>query len=100
MAGLFFGIAAATEPENAQEAVLSAIEKKYAGKSFEASFYQISKLEALDITEKASGKASFSHPGKMKWEYLEPEQHEIITNGKSLWIYRPEENQVDRKSVV
>ncbi len=94
MAGLFFGVAAAAEPENAQEAVLSAIEKKYAGKSFEASFYQISKLEALDITEKASGKASFSHPGKMKWEYLEPEQHEIITNGKSLWIYRPEENQV------
>nr|NJM03775.1 outer membrane lipoprotein carrier protein LolA [Desulfobacula sp.] len=86
--------AAATEPENAQEAVLSAIEKKYAGKSFEASFYQISKLAALDITEKASGKASFSHPGKMKWEYQEPEQHEIITNGKSLWIYRPGENQV------
>jgi len=93
-AGLFLSLAAATETENTKEAVLSAIEKKYSGKSFEASFYQISKLAALDITEKASGKASFSHPGKMKWEYLEPEQHEIITNGKSLWIYRPEESQV------
>ncbi|OGR20874.1 MAG: hypothetical protein A3J85_02560 [Desulfobacula sp. RIFOXYA12_FULL_46_16] len=91
---LYFSLAAATETENASEAVLSAIEKKYAGKSFEASFYQISKLAALDITEKASGKASFSHPGKMRWEYLEPEQHGIITNGKSLWIYRPEGNQV------
>jgi len=94
IAGLVSGIAAATEPEDAKEAVLSAIETKYAGKSFETSFYQISKLAALDITEKASGKASFSHPGKMRWEYLEPEQHEIITNGKSLWIYRPEEKQV------
>ena len=91
---LFISIPAATETENAQEAVLSAIETKYAGKSFETSFYQISKLAALDITEKASGKAFFSHPGKMRWEYLEPEQHEIITNGKSLWIYRPEEKQV------
>ena len=25
---------------------------------------------------------------------MEPAHHEIITNGKSLWIYRPEENQV------
>jgi len=91
---LFLTVALATQIENTKEAVLSAIEKKYSGKSFEASFYQVSKLAALDITEKASGKASFSHPGKMKWEYLEPEQHEIITNGKSLWIYRPAENQV------
>jgi len=83
---MFLTIAAAAQNENTTEAALSAIEKRYAGKSFEASFYQISKLSALDITEKASGKASFSHPGKMRWE--------IVTNGKSLWIYRPEENQV------
>ncbi|MCK5164255.1 MAG: outer membrane lipoprotein carrier protein LolA, partial [Desulfobacula sp.] len=63
-------------------------------KSFEANFTQISTLAALDITERASGRAVFSHPGKMKWKYLEPERHEIITNGKSLWIYRPQENQV------
>ena len=91
---IFLSAAAATETENEKETVLSAIEKKYSGKSFETSFYQISKLAALDITEKASGKAFFSHPGKMRWEYLEPEKHEIITNGKSLWIYQPEENQV------
>ncbi len=86
--------AAASQTENTTEAALSAIEKRYSGKSFEASFYQVSKLAALDITEKATGKASFSHPGKMRWEYLEPEKHEIITNGKALWIYRPEEKQV------
>ena len=91
---LFICAAAAAQTENATEAALSAIEKRYSGKSFETSFYQVSKLAALDITEKASGKASFSHPGKMRWEYLEPEKHEIITNGKSLWIYRPEEKQV------
>ncbi len=74
--------------------ILNALEKKYAGKSFTANFNQISKLAALDITEKASGKASFSHPGKMSWEYLEPEDHKIITDGVSLWIYQPDENQV------
>ncbi len=76
------------------DSILAGIEKRYAGKSFEAQFSQISTLSALDTTEQASGRAWFSHPGKMKWEYLSPEQHEIITNGKFLWIYRPEENQV------
>ena len=77
-----------------KEDILTAIEEKYSGKSFKADFTQVSKLAALDITEKASGKALFSHPGKMRWKYLTPQLHEIITNGKSLWIYRPEENQV------
>ncbi len=77
-----------------KEDILTAIEEKYSGKSFKADFTQVSKLAALDITEKASGTALFSHPGKMRWKYLTPQHHEIITNGKSLWIYRPEENQV------
>ncbi|MCD4719235.1 MAG: outer membrane lipoprotein carrier protein LolA [Desulfobacula sp.] len=91
---LFFSIASATGSDIIKEDILNAIEKKYAGKSFKADFTQISRLAALDITEKASGRASFSHPGKMKWQYLEPERHEIITNGKLLWIFRPQENQV------
>ncbi len=91
---IFFSTALALDNEINKEDILTAIEKKYSGKSFEADFIQISKLAALDITEKATGKASFSHPGKMRWEYLEPAHHEIITNGKSLWIFRSEENQV------
>ena len=77
-----------------KEDILTALEQKYANKSFSTDFTQVSKLAALDITEKASGKAFFSHPGKMIWQYLAPQNHEIITNGKTLWIYRPEENQV------
>ena len=77
-----------------KEDILTALEQKYANKSFSTDFTQVSKLAALDITEKASGKAIFSHPGRMKWQYLIPQNHEIITNGKTLWIYRPEENQV------
>ncbi|WP_299983248.1 outer membrane lipoprotein carrier protein LolA [Desulfobacula sp.] len=91
---LFFSTASATGSDIIKNDILDAIEKKYSGKSFEANFTQISRLAALDIIEKASGRASFSHPGKMKWEYMEPAHHEIITNGKVLWIFRPDENQV------
>jgi len=74
--------------------IVSGIEAKYANKSFSADFEQASRLTALDVTEIAKGKAWFSHPGKMKWAYESSDNHEIITNGKNLWIYRPEENQV------
>ncbi|MCW8800630.1 MAG: outer membrane lipoprotein carrier protein LolA [Desulfobacter sp.] len=74
--------------------IVSGIEAKYAQKSFSADFEQASRLTALDVTEIAKGKAWFSHPGKMKWAYQSSDNHEIITNGKNLWIYRPEENQV------
>ncbi|MCP3899076.1 MAG: outer membrane lipoprotein carrier protein LolA [Desulfobacteraceae bacterium] len=73
---------------------LDGLEKRYSKKDFTTDFFQVSKLKVLEIDETASGKAMFSHPGKMKWEYLEPQQHQIITNGKILWIYRPDQDQV------
>lgn len=91
---IFFSTASANDNDKAKEDILNAIEKKYSGKSFEADFTQVLTIAAVDDMEKASGRSYFSHPGKMRWEYLEPEQYEIITNGKSLWMHRPQENQV------
>ncbi|PIE62571.1 MAG: lipoprotein carrier protein LolA [Desulfobacter postgatei] len=85
---------AAQSLDNETAKIISGIETKYAQKSFSADFEQASCLTALDVTEIAKGKAWFSHPGKMKWAYEGSDHHEIITNGKNLWIYRPEQNQV------
>lgn len=76
--------------------IIDGLEKRYANQSFAADFDQAARLAALDITETATGKAWFSHPGKMRWLYLAPDRHEIITDGELMWIYRPEENQVMR----
>lgn len=91
---LFISPAMAGSTETLKEELLTAIEKKYGGKGFQADFTQVSKLAALDMVETASGQVWFSHPGKMRWLYLTPDQHEIITNGKLLWIFRPAEDQV------
>jgi outer membrane lipoprotein carrier protein len=88
--------AAASDTGAAAQSFLDGLEKQYAGRTFSATFTQTSVMTALDISETASGRAWFSHPGKMKWQYLEPERHDIITNGATLWIYRPDENQVMR----
>jgi len=93
---LFSSSLSAGQVDISGEEIVTNIEKKYTGKGFQADFTQISKLTALDITETATGKAWFSHPGKMRWLYLTPERHEIITNGKDLWIFRPDQEQVMR----
>lgn len=90
--GLCIKEARAETPETRE--ILNRMEKKYADRDFNADFHQISTLTALEITETASGKAFFSHPGKMRWEYLVPTRHQIISDGNTLWIYRPDENQV------
>ncbi len=85
---------AASDTGPRAQVILDGIETRYAGSSFSATFVQTATLTALDISETATGRAWFSHPGKMKWQYLSPERHDIITNGKTLWIFRPDENQV------
>ncbi len=74
--------------------LVTKIENRYAHHSFSAQFFQKSVLAALESEEIAQGKVEFSHPGKMRWVYTLPEQHEIITNGKKVWIWRPHQNQV------
>ena len=91
---LFLGLGTMTQADTLGEDTLTAIEKLYTHNGFSADFIQSSTLTALEITETASGRAWFSHPGKMRWLYLSPQSHEITTNGQTLWIYRPDQNQV------
>ncbi len=88
--------AAAQPPTTAVTAddVIKRIQSTYDCGGFTAHFDQASTLEAMDITDTASGRAYFLEPGRMRWEYVEPEPQQIITDGKKLWIYKPLENQV------
>ncbi|MFO7750282.1 MAG: outer membrane lipoprotein carrier protein LolA [Desulfobacteraceae bacterium] len=99
-AALFFwiflmpGAVFADTPLQKTEKIVQELEARYSGADFSAKFHQRSILAAIDVTDKASGRAFFSHPGKMRWEYRQPQTNQIITNGTTLWIYRPGENQV------
>ena len=76
------------------EEILERVEKIYTASSFSAAFIQASTIKAMEITDSASGKLSVQYPGKMRWEYLEPEPQTIVTDGVQLWMYRPADNQV------
>jgi outer membrane lipoprotein carrier protein len=74
--------------------IIGGVEKKYGATGFLAHFNQKSTLKALQITDKAEGRAFFKYPGMMRWEYEKPARQQIITDGTTLWIFRPDDNQV------
>ena len=75
-------------------ALLEKVEQRYAGPGFSARFDQQSTIAAMEITDTAAGNLFVKRPGKMRWEYTQPEPQIIISDGDDLWIYRKEDNQV------
>jgi len=82
------------ERDKAVDRILDCVEKRYSGQGFSARFFQTSTLQAMKITDSANGQAYFKKPGMMKWEYIKPDRQQIITDGSTLWIYRPDDKQV------
>jgi outer membrane lipoprotein carrier protein len=80
---------------NSAEAIVDRLQKSYdATVDFTADFRQENEVKTLDRTLKASGKVSFKRPGKMLWRYDEPKGQFVIADGKHLYFYQPEQNQV------
>ena len=50
-------------------------------------------------TRVESGTAYFARGGLMRWDYREPKEKLVVSDGKKLWLYIPEENQVTRSSM-
>jgi outer membrane lipoprotein carrier protein len=80
---------------NAADAVVDSLQKNYdATTDFVADFRQETEVKNLNRTLKASGKLSFKRPGKMHWLYEEPKGQFVLADGKHLYFYQPEQNQV------
>jgi outer membrane lipoprotein carrier protein len=80
---------------NSAEAIVDRLQKSYdATADFTADFRQENEVKTLNRTLKASGKVSFKRPGKMLWRYEEPKAQFVLADGKHLYFYQPEQNQV------
>jgi outer membrane lipoprotein carrier protein len=42
----------------------------------------------------------FAKPGKMRWQYSEPEPSLVVSDGRTLWIHDPEHAEVQRMRVT
>jgi outer membrane lipoprotein carrier protein len=75
--------------------IVAKIQKLYdeAG-DYTADFHQESEMGSINRVQKASGTAYFKKHGRMYWEYKEPMQQKFVSNGKKVWLYQPDMNQV------
>ena len=75
--------------------VLSGVESTYQKlQDLRADFRQEALNKSLGQTIKANGTVYLKKGGKMRWEYRTPSVQEIVSDGKSLWVYTAELKQV------
>lgn len=77
-------------------------------RDFEADFFQESRIASLDRVQRGRGRVMVKfdpQPGdrvkqtKFRWEYSQPTTQEIVSDGRTLWVYLPENHQVIQSDV-
>ena len=86
--------------ETSEQQALDAIQRQYEKVStFEADFTQRSYVKMMNQTQSIKGTVKIKKPGKMKWVYGAPDTQILISDGKNLWLYVPEEEQATKVPV-
>ncbi len=86
--------------ETSEQQALDSIQRQYEKVStFEADFTQRSYVKMMNQTQSVKGTVKIKKPGKMKWVYGTPDTQILISDGKNLWLYVPEEEQATRVPV-
>ncbi len=92
---LFFLCLAAETGAADLEGIIDGLQESYRSmKDYRARFLQETRIKAYPHPQKSSGEVFYKKPGKMRWNYDEPERREIVTDGKTLWMYTPSLSQV------
>lgn len=89
------------------DTVVAALQKPFRAETkqnrirdFQAKFSQEAYLSSLDQIQTASGRVtvrfadSKAQPARFRWEYLQPDPQLIVSDGKTVWVYMPENRQV------
>jgi outer membrane lipoprotein carrier protein len=87
------------DPEGRRIAAL--VQKSYRdARSFEADFEQTYRNRLLGQTKESSGHVWLRPPDRMRWEYAPPTKNLVVADGRHLFVFEPEANQVLRMPVA
>jgi outer membrane lipoprotein carrier protein len=67
--------------------------------SFEAQFRQTITAPDAHLAEESSGRFYLQKPGRMRWDYVQPNEQVIVSDGVNLWLYDKDLQQVTVKSI-
>ncbi len=81
---------------NSTPAALSALEDRYRkATTLQATFLERYSENGKQVRLEA-GTAYFLRPGKMRWEYEQPEKSLFLVDGKYVWFYAPADHTATR----
>jgi outer membrane lipoprotein carrier protein len=66
-------------------------------RTLQAEFSEIYRGSGTERTE--SGTLWLKKPGKMRWEYLPPQEKLFVSDGQTAWFYLPQQRQARRSPV-
>lgn len=82
------------------QTIINSLQKKYESiTTLSADFTQEIQSKAYPKPQVSEGMVYFKKPGKMKWIYSSPINDELTSNGKKVWLYQPDLNQVIERPV-
>jgi outer membrane lipoprotein carrier protein len=80
--------------------VSAKIQKVYDGiTNYEADFTQQYSMKAFGQKKDSKGHVTFVKPGKMRWDYTDPKDNVVVSDGVTLWSYVASDKQA-RKMLV
>jgi outer membrane lipoprotein carrier protein len=68
-------------------------------KTLSADFVQLVQDKGGQVTDRASGTFKLSRPDRFRWDYREPYVQTIVADGRKLWLYDPDLQQVTVRSL-
>jgi outer membrane lipoprotein carrier protein len=68
-------------------------------KDFRAHFSQKYTNVAFARTNVSTGQLTFKKPGRMRWDYDQPEPKMFLSTGQLLWMYEPEDKQAFKQNL-
>lgn len=67
--------------------------------SLEGEFQETIVDDASNLVDEARGKLYLQRPGQFRWDYSEPYLQSVVSNGKKVWVYDSELEQVTVKTL-
>ena len=97
------GPAVAAKPAEARmelPTVIARMQSRYdQAKDFQARFTQHYSRAVMGRVTVSSGQVTFKKPGRMRWDYLQPEPRMFLSTGQFLWLYEPTEKQAFKQDL-
>ena len=85
-------------PADPARALAGRVQSFYAHtRDFSAKFNQHYSYLAMGRVEDSEGSVQVKKPGSVRWDYQKPDQRTLYVQGRTLWIWRPDDKEAQVK---